>query len=164
MTYGRIRCIGTPHELRTKYGGGNILQCTYTITNRYTTTATAATTTTTASGGVVSDTVVVDAGDVILRELQLVFPASSLEQRYPGFLSLLIPSSSSSSSSSSAAAASTASNGGIIGISISGIFAMMQQHATRIGITDWEVGQVGLDAVFQRVVHQYRAGEADDDE
>lgn len=71
MTYGRVRCIGTPQQLKGRYGGGYVLQVAYDSSG---------------AGG--------PAREVAARveaSLLALFPAAKVEARYLGSLTLSLP-------------------------------------------------------------------------
>ena len=73
-----------------------------------------------------------------------LFPGAVLDSAFDGFASFILPSV----------------------LAVSRVFQLMSEHAASGGITDWDVSQVTLDTIFQRIVRHYRGpgGDGDDDD
>lgn len=73
----------------------------------------------------------------VLASIREMFPAATLDASFRGFATFMLPQRG--------------------GASIADAFQAMHERAAGMGITDWSVGQVGLEDVFQRIVTTDRA-------
>lgn len=155
MTYGRVRCMGTGQHLKAYYGGG------YQLSIRH-------------SAG---------RADEAVAWVQRAVPGARVDTRFSsGYVSFLLPQPAVPEAAAGPAGAHLRGRpmGGLSdpspasgaastpNLRIAGVFAAMGE-LTRPGgaghglILEWAVGQLSLDAVFQRVVRHYRVADDSDD-
>lgn len=138
MTFGRMRCIGDQQHLKTRYGGGQVLQVNYAITGAEP----------------------LRIGEGIIARVQGLLPGARVDGHMPGTISFIIPDAVAPATATAAGAATgglaQSLPAGGARSAIAHVFDVMQQHATSIGVTDWGVGQTTLDTVFERIVRHYR--------
>jgi hypothetical protein len=129
MTFGRIRCTGTPTGLKRRYGGGYTLQVGWAGGEHRGASASA-------SGCDGDGAAAARAAELVTR----VCPDARLEARFPGQATFALPEVGASGAR----------------LRLSAVFRGMMASAGDAGIVGWTVGQVSLDTVFSRVVRRYR--------
>jgi hypothetical protein len=98
-----------------------------------------------ATGGGTEETAIPASARRALLTVFRLFPGAVLDAHFPGFASFILPET-----------VPTASGGGSVPLPISRVFSLMTAHAAGAGVSDWGIGQVTLDTVFQRIVRHYR--------